>query len=733
LQWWSNVADITSASPGESPYALHTDVHDGIATIVFDLPNEPVNKFNRRVKDEFAALFERLSRDSSVVGAVLLSGKEDVWIAGADIEEFLQLRSVAEAERMSREGQELLESLERLRFPVVAAIHGACMGGGLEAALACSWRIVTDHPKTILALPEVQLGLIPGAGGTQRLPRVVGTRAALDMILSGRSVRARKALQMGLAGEMVHPAILRDIAERRAREMAERGMNRWRGKRRRSLIDTVIDSTPPGRNIVFRKAREKTLEKSGGHYPAPLAALQAVEAGFRLGREEALRNEARLFGEMAVTDVARQLIYLFFAGNSLKRDAGVPDPAPDPVRVRKLAVLGAGFMGAGISAIAAQNGLLVRMKDAEHGRVARGFAAIRPVIEERHRKKHITRQQMEDELSRISGTIDYSGFKSVDLVVEAVFEDLEIKQQVLREVERELPEHAVFASNTSTIPIESIARASSRPDRVIGMHFFSPVHRMPLLEVIVTPRTDPQVVVTVVATGKRLGKTVIVVNDGPGFYVNRILSPYINEAGILLDQGARIEAIDEAMVRFGFPVGPITLIDEVGLDVAAKAGTIMADALGPRLTPARSLTAVAGAGRYGRKNGKGFYRYDSEGRKGNVDASVYSLMPTGETRVDIPAAEIQSRLLLAMLNEAARCFEDGILRSARDGDIGAVYGIGFPPFMGGPFRCMDTVGIADLAQQLEELNHRFPGRFEPADVLTHMARHGLNWAGGVTA
>jgi 3-hydroxyacyl-CoA dehydrogenase/enoyl-CoA hydratase/3-hydroxybutyryl-CoA epimerase len=389
-------------------------------------------------------------------------------------------------------------------------------------------------------------------------------------------------------------------------------------------------------------------------------------------------------------------------------------------------------MGAGIAAVAAQKGFLVRLKDAEHERVATGFATLRPIIEGRFRKRHITRQEMADDFSRVAGTIDYSGFRSVDLVIEAVFEDLAVKQQVVREAERELPEHAIMATNTSTIPIESIAQASARPDRVLGMHFFSPVHKMPLLEVIVTPATDPQVVVTAVAVGKALGKTVIVVNDGPGFFVNRILGPYINEAGILLDQGARIEAVDAAMVQFGFPVGPITLVDEVGLDVASKAGGILAQAFGARLTPARSLTALAAAGRYGRKSRSGFYKYDSRGKKGEVDTTVYEMMPSGSVRAEVGAAEIQSRLMLAMLNETARCFEDGVLRSARDGDVGAVYGFGFPPFRGGPFRYMDQVGLSELVQQMEELNHRFPGRFEPADILVHMARNSLTWRDGVT-
>jgi 3-hydroxyacyl-CoA dehydrogenase / enoyl-CoA hydratase / 3-hydroxybutyryl-CoA epimerase len=324
----------------------------------------------------------------------------------------------------------------------------------------------------------------------------------------------------------------------------------------------------------------------------------------------------------------------------------------------------------------------------------------------------------------VGGTVDYSGFGNADLVIEAVFEDLAVKHQVLKEVEEVASSDTIFASNTSTIPIASIARASRRPERVLGMHFFSPVHKMPLLEVITHPRTAPDVTASVVAYGKKLGKTVIVVNDGPGFYVNRILSPYVNEAGRLLDSGVAVDAIDRALVEFGFPVGPITLIDEVGLDVAAKAGAIMAEAFGARLTPPQSLVRVVGAGRLGRKGRKGFYLYDEDGRKGDVDPSMYALLPTGAQRTEMLPDEIWKRLVYAMLNEAARCLEDGILRSPRDGDVGAVFGIGFPPFRGGPFRYMDTVGIANVVSTLAAFDARLSGRYEPAAILHRMAERG---------
>ena len=721
--------------PKRTGPALTVEVTDGIAIITFNLLGESVNKLNRAMKDEFTALFDRIERDSSVRAAVLMSGKPDVWIAGADIEEFLEFKTAANAERLSRDGQMLLESLEKMRVPIIAAIHGACLGAGLETALACRYRIATDDPKTILALPEVQLGLIPGAGGTQRLPRLIGVTAALDMILTGKNVRGKKALQIGLINELVHPAILRRIAVQRAREIADG--KRMPPKKDGGLKSLLFDRNPAGRIVVLRQAREQTLAKTKGKYPAPMAAIEAVAAGFSGGKGKGYREEARLFGEMAMTEASKQLIFLFFATTALKKDPGTRTPVSGEIKtVKKLGILGAGFMGSGIASIAVQQGTLVRLKDADHARVAKGFAAVRGVLKEKLTKRQITPLQMSDDMSLLSGTIDYSGFGNVDLVIEAVFEDPSVKHQVIREIEEVVKPDTIIASNTSTIPIATIAEASSKPWRVLGMHFFSPVHKMPLLEVITTPKTLPEVTASAVAYGKKLGKTVIVVNDGPGFYVNRILFPYLNEAGLLLDQGVPIEDVDKALVHFGFPVGPVTLIDEVGLDVGAKAGKIMADAFPGRLDPAKSFQAVVAAGRYGRKSKKGFYLYDEEGKKGGADPTVYTLyLPSGAPIVAKPGAppdpgapppvsesEITQRTTLAMLNEAARALGEGIIRSPRDGDVGAVFGIGFPPYRGGPFRYMDSLGIAAVVEQLDELNQRFPGRFEPADNLREMAR-----------
>jgi 3-hydroxyacyl-CoA dehydrogenase/enoyl-CoA hydratase/3-hydroxybutyryl-CoA epimerase len=695
--------------------ALTVEVRDNIALITFDTPGSPVNTFAPSARAEFIGILERLEKDSSIKAAVLFSGKPDVWIAGADVEELMSLPTAADAERLSQMGHALMDRVARLRAPLIAAIQGACLGGGLELALACAYRIAADTPKTVLALPEVNLGLIPGAGGTQRLPRTVGLQQALDMILRGGNVRGRKALSTALVDELVHPAILREIALARAQAFAAGRPPARRKPSGAAAQRLLLEANPVGRAVIFRQAREQIRAKTHGNYPAPIAAIEAVAAGYSGNGYE---TEARLFGTCAVSDVSKNLVYIFFAQNALKKsEPGAP--------IRKIAVLGTGFMGAGIASVAVQQNIDVRFKDTEYGRVLKGLAAVRGVIKERLTRKQITRQQFDDMMSLVQGTIAYTGFGNVQVVIEAVFESLEVKHAVLKEVEAVVPPTTIYASNTSTIPIAKIADASRDRSHVIGMHFFSPVPKMPLLEVIVTPQTDPAVTSTVRALGQRLGKTVIVVHDSPGFYVNRILAPYINEAGRMLDEGAAVDAIDRALVAFGFPVGPITLIDEVGLDIAGESGKIMSASFGARLTPSTSLERVIAAGRLGRKNRKGFYLYDDAGEKKGVDSSVYTLLPTGAQRSTIPDDDIQQRAVLAMVNEAVRCLEDGVISSARDGDIGAVMGFGFPPFRGGPFRYIDHLGADAVVKKLEELNDRYAPRFAPTELLVEHARKKL--------
>jgi 3-hydroxyacyl-CoA dehydrogenase/enoyl-CoA hydratase/3-hydroxybutyryl-CoA epimerase len=703
--------------------ALTWELLEGIAVVSLDLKGEPVNKISRAVKQDLLATLESLERDGTVKAVAVFSGKPDTFIAGADIEEFVQLTSAAEAERLAAEGQELLERVARFPKPIAVGIHGACLGGGLEFALACRYRVASDHPKTQLGLPEVQLGVLPGAGGCQRLPRLIGARAALDMILAGKVEAASKAFRLGIVDELVPPAILRDITLAAAQRLA----GGWRPKRRRrgGFAAWLLDGNPLGRRLVFRAARRQLAAKTGGHYPAPVAALQAVEHGLRHGLAAGLKREAQLFGQLAVTDVSRKLVQIFFATTALKKDFGIANPPP-PATVRRLGVVGAGFMGSGIAGTAiAQAGVDVRMKDADLPRIAKGLAAAREIIDDRLKRRRITKYEHTRLVALLSGGDGYAGFGRAELVIEAVFEDLAVKQHVLREVEDATPEHAAFASNTSTIPIARIAAGARRPAQVIGMHFFSPVARMPLLEVIPSAQTAPAVISTAVAFGRRMGKTAIVVQDRPGFWINRILTPYMNEAGHLLAAGVAIEELDRLMVGFGFPVGPITLLDEVGMDVAEKVAGVMYDAFGERFAPAPSFAGMVKAGRLGRKAGKGFYRY-AGGKKGGVDPAVYELIGTQPNGGPRPA-EIIQRLVLVMLNEAARAQGEHIVRSPRDGDLGAIFGFGFPPFRGGPLRHADDLGAARLVAELERLAERYGARFAPCEVLVDQARQGTRF------
>lgn len=683
----------------------------GLLLATLDVQGDKVNTLGRALMSEFESLIGAVEGDPEVRALVLRSGKPDSFIVGADIKDLRGVKSALEAETLSRGAQALLDRLAALHVPVVAAIHGACLGGGLEVALACGYRVASSDPRTALGLPEVMLGLIPGAGGTQRLPRLIGLAKALDLILTGRTLKAARALKAGLVDEVVPPALLVMAAQRAALALAE-----GRAQARR-CVPTLGDRAL--RPLMLAKARRSVMEKTGGHYPAPLRALTAVSAAFTLPLFEGQKLEARHFGELAVTPVSRALVSVFFATQELKKDGG---PAGDAQarEVRKLGVLGAGLMGAGIAGAAADAGVAVRLRDTTSEALARGLRHVREVFDERRRRGSLDARQVAQRLERIAPTVDTSGFRRADLVIEAVFEDLALKRRVLAELEAVSGPECVFASNTSSLPIADIAAEARRPERVLGMHFFSPVHRMPLLEVIVTPRSAPDAVATAVAFGRRLGKHVIVVGDGPGFYTTRVISWYLCEAARVLEDGAAIEDLERALTDFGFPVGPVALLDEVGIDVGAKVAAVLHAHFGARMPPPASMARVLDDGRLGRKNRRGFYRYD--GGKKSVDPAVYALLEGGAGRRPMEARDIQDRLVFAFLNEAVHCLHEGILRSARDGDVGAIFGLGFPPFLGGPFRYLDHLGARFAVEMLTRLEQRHGPRFSPAPLLVDMAR-----------
>ncbi|RMH39303.1 MAG: fatty acid oxidation complex subunit alpha FadJ [Deltaproteobacteria bacterium] len=726
-----------------TPRALTLDKRaDGIAVVTFDVPGDSVNTLQATFADDFAEVFAKIEADDAIRAVVLRSGKKDNFVAGANIDMLRRAATPADAEALSRSGQRAMQRIEDLRVPVVAAIHGACLGGGLELAMACHARVASDSRKTQLGQPEVKLGLLPGAGGTQRLPRLVGVQAALDLMLTGKSLRAGKARSLGLVDDVVPEPILVDVAIDMARALADapepdRGALARVRDAVRHLLSTedlqalALEDNPVGRKLLFDQARKKVLAQTHGNYPAPLAILEVVKTGLDKGLDAGYEAEAKAFGRLVASPEAKQLMGIFFATRALEKDSGVDDPSVEPRRVDKVGVLGAGLMGAGIAYVnSAVAGVRTRIKDKDDAGVGRGLAYIRGIHDERVARRRSTPRERLEKMALITATTDYTGFADCDVVIEAVFEDLELKQRVLRDIEDIGGDDVIFASNTSSIPIARIAEASRHPETVIGMHYFSPVHKMPLLEVIVTDATADWVTATCVALGKRQGKTVIVVRDGTGFYTSRILGPYMAEAAQLLAAGVPIDDIDAALIQFGFPVGPIALLDEVGIDVAHKVGQIAADAFGDRMPPMQGLDALIADGRHGRKNGKGFYRYDVPKKKGKrpVDDSVYAVLGV-EPRTRMAPEEIARRCALQMVNEAAYCFGDGILRCARDGDIGAVFGLGFPPFRGGPFRYADALGIAALVDQLDRYAGEYGPRWAPAPVLRDMAAAGQTFHG----
>jgi len=692
---------------------------DKVAVITMDIPGESMNVLKASFADEIDAMLKQLANDSTLKGVVFISGKKDSFIAGADISMLDACQTAEQAETIATMGQQMFDRLEQLRLPLVAAIHGPCLGGGLELALACHARVASSSPKTVLGLPEVQLGLLPGSGGTQRLPKLVGVQKALDMILTGKQLRAAQAKKLGLVDDVVPESILLDAAVKKALAGKPR-----REAKKQSLLDKLLENTGPGRKLVFSQALKQTLKKTQGNYPAALRIIEVIQTGVEQGYQKGLAAEAKAFGQLCMTSESAALRSIFFATTQMKKESGAGDAKPR--KVRKAAVLGGGLMGGGIANVSATKaGVAVRIKDIAEQGINNALKYSFDILNKKYKKRFISKAEMQKQLLLITGTTDYSGFHDVDIVVEAVFEDLSLKQQMVADIEQHCAEHTIFASNTSSLPIHKIAEKAARPENVIGLHYFSPVDKMPLVEVIAHDKTSAETIATTVAFARKQGKTPIVVKDGAGFYVNRILALYMNEAANILLAGEPVEKIDRALVKFGFPVGPVTLLDEVGIDVGAKISPILTAELGERFAAPAAFDKLLADGRKGKKTEKGFYLYGKAAKKGKklVDESVYAVLGVTPAPA-LNSDEIASRCTAQMLNEAVRCLEEGIIASARDGDIGAIFGIGFPPFLGGPFRYIDKLGVNNLVATLRQLESRFGSRFTPCDTLLKMAEQG---------
>ena len=702
---------------------------DGIAELLFDSPGERVNLINPDVLTAVGEALAYFIRRGDIRRLVIASAKPGVFIAGADVRLIAAVQKIEEARGKAINGQLVFEALANAPFPTVAAISGACLGGGLELALACSARVAADADEVQMGLPEVKLGLIPGWGGTQRLPRLVGLPAALRMILTGRALSSREALRAGLLDAVVPKERLNAIARRlvpsrRPLPLAQRLLLRW-----------------PLRSFVLARARAAATSGAGRHYPAPSAAIDAISYGLAHGIRGGSSREADHVGTLVTGDVCRNLVRIFLASRGREAESTegadeAPGPesdrgAPEP-EARSIGILGAGVMGGAIAAVAASKGIAVRLRDVAAAPLARGLAEAHAILAGRGSRRRPEAWTL-DRFMKISPTTSLDGFASADLVLEAVVEDLEVKRGVLAEIEKRVRAGCVLATNTSSLSVAALAAPLSRPEMFVGLHFFNPADRMPLVEIVKGPATSPLAVAVARRIAKKMGKTPILVADSPGFVVNRLLMPYLAGALRLVAEGADVEEIDRTLLRFGMPMGPLALLDQIGLDVAAKVSKVLSAAFGDHLPEEKALPALAQAGFLGAKSGAGFYTYVS-GKKRAVNSKAVEMArregkspgtpPRGDGKLARGAgsgSDLVERVLYPLINEAARILSEEAVDSPQTIDVAMVFGTGFPPFLGGPLRWADSRGIPKVAASLASMAERHGAWLAPCELLSRMA------------
>ena len=685
---------------------------DQICVLTFDRPDLAANIFDRATLEELSEHLDFVARNNALRGLILISAKKSIFIAGADLHSMSQFTDPADLDNLIRLGQRTFDQLETLSIPTIAAIHGACVGGGYEICLACDYRIASSDRVTKIGLPETQLGILPAWGGSTRLPRLIGLPKALDIILGGKTVAAKHALKLGMIDEVVHKEYLLDYA---------RGLLAKRGNklmRRRKPLLTRLMNTRLAARLITKRVQPQLHKKTGGHYPALPKALEVATEGISRSVAGSLDLERRAILDLSESEACKNLIRLFFLQERAKKLSAGTGAAK--WAAKRVAVIGAGVMGAGIAQWTASRDVQVVLRDINAEQVAKGMTTIAKLFAEGAKRRVFTPVEARAAIDRISPIAAEAPLKNVDIVIEAAVEKMDLKKQIFSRLDDLAGADTILATNTSALSVSELAAATRHPERVIGIHFFNPVHRMQLVEVVIGRQTSPEVVHRAVKFVQQIGKLPVVVKDSPGFLVNRILMPYLIEAGQLFENGASTENIDQAMLEFGMPMGPLRLIDEVGVDVANHVAVTIAENFASRLRTPGLLGAMMQDSLLGRKNGKGFYIHDkrSKGSVVNTDAERFKKSTSAAA---LTRHELRMRMVFLMVNEAARCLEEGIVGEAADVDFGMVMGTGFAPFRGGPLRYADAAGVPQLVEEMYKLAARGERQFAPCALLEKMA------------
>lgn len=704
--------------------------NQGVATLTFNHSNPKINKLDSESLSELKDIIAELSTNKDIKLLVFDSSKKNVFIAGADINEIQGISTKEEAADKAREGQLIINEIALLSFPTLAVINGACVGGGCELALACTYRMASDHPKTLIGLPEVKLGIIPGFGGCVRMPRLVGLQNALQLILSGKLIVAKKALRMHLIDKIYNHDFKKDDVQKMITKLLDgRSFAKSLIKNRtdkKNLINRFLDDTKLGNKFVFKIALKNLLKKTKGKYPAPLQAIKTIKKINGIAIDKALEVEIDGFSKVAITKESKNLIQLFFTSELISKETGAEDKklTPIPLHNKQTAVLGAGVMGGGIGWLFSKNDYSIRLKDIEWSAVNKGYQTASDYYNQMKRYRKINETQIRNKMNHIAGCINYNGFKNIDLICEAVVEKIEIKKTVLAEAESYLPEHCIMTSNTSSLSITEMATALKRPENFIGMHFFNPVNKMPLVEVIPGEKTSTQTIVNTVSFVKSLGKTPIVVADGAGFLVNRVLMPMLNEAALILQEGGNVVDIDKAVKSFGMPMGPFILSDEVGIDIGFHVASILEEAYGERMEIAGIFRYIAEKTQFvGKKTGSGFYLHFSDSKNApTYNEALNSIIQDYRVENNIDAVSfsktlIQQRCIYRMLNEAVMCLQEKVINDPAYLDMAMLMGLGFPAFEGGLLKYADNQGLKSVCEKLEMFSEKYGSRFKPAQLL----------------